>query len=49
MKKIITQKDEICGHCGFELPKGTICYSDEFEEIRCVDCYEDEFMGETYG
>lgn len=49
MKKIISQKLEICGNCGCEIPKGEDCYSDEFEDIRCIECYENEMQGETYG
>lgn len=49
MEKIITQKDELCGNCGCELPKGTTCYSDESEDVRCVDCYDNDLRGEIYG
>jgi hypothetical protein len=49
MDKIILQIDSTCGNCNCELPKGTACYSDEFEDIRCMDCYENELYGEIYG
>ncbi len=49
MEKIIAQKDELCGNCGCEIPKGTMCFSDESEDIRCTDCRQDEMQGEIYG
>jgi hypothetical protein len=49
MDRFITQKDEICGECGFELPKGSPCFTDPYDNLRCIDCYEDEMQGEIYG
>lgn len=49
MKKIIAQKEELCGNCGTEIEKGESCYSDEFDDVRCVDCYEFDLQGDIYG
>ena len=49
MEKFITQKDEVFGECGEELYTGTYAYTDNYENVRCVDCYEKNYIGETYG
>jgi hypothetical protein len=49
MEKIILQKDDTCGECGSELPKGSSAYSDGFDNLRCIDCYDNDYLGENYG
>lgn len=49
MDKIILQKDDICGECGCEIPKGDWCYSDGFDNLRCAECNEREEFAENYG
>lgn len=49
MKKFIAQKDEICGQCGVELPRGEFIMINYFDEVLCCDCYDNEYIGETYG
>ena len=49
MDKFIAQKDETCGECGCEIPRGDWIWNDGWDDIRCDECYEKDYVGETYG